>query len=373
MAVLSRAREQQAVEAGERPMPVEEPERTYAQRVNYYRSGLNAKRLMYYIPAPSEGEVKRTVRPQKTHFKNPTDFYAGPSDPGRVLGGPRRYDGMNVDSVAYVMTEEYQAYSEPRGPIKPVGGPQHIDNNCYPFQHEPKPRLLVKQIHEKEGLDAPYYEDNNPKDARDEKPVNSVKIFPERTHQTTNLVFPPPPAKEQPLHGNSRNKSKDLLNLHQYSAAQLHEKEPHRVVGPRKWVAPEMDYPKRRPGIRPIKSSCTDCHDVMGTERFGHRPEIVHGKVAVVADYPYKDHTPLYQYVESQPGEPRPVKPNTLIRYYDPAIDDVSKFTNNEKVVGKAHPPGKPMNYLSNSHYVQGGGRARGVYGRSNQSSIVLA
>lgn len=373
MAVLSRAREQEAIEAGERPMPAEEPELTNTQRNNYQRSGINAKRLMYSIKKDSDREPPRNMNHNKSHFKSPTDFYAGPTQPGRVLGGPRRYEGVNSDRVGYTMTDEYLNAELDYGPIKPVGGPQHVDNTCHPVYPEAKPRAMVKHLQDEKGLDAPYFEDHNPKPPREAPKVEALKSFPEKTHAPTGFLFPPPPERSQPLHGNRKNESKDLLNLKQYSAKQLNEKEPHRLVGKVKWDAPAMDYPKRRPMIQQINCPATQCHDVLGTERFGHRDEPEPHGVKAVEDYPYKDQDPLIAYVEPVKQEPKPVKTNNMLRYFDPSIDDISKFKENEKPSGKAHPPNRRMNYASNSHFVQGGGKGKGAYSSHNQSSIVLA
>lgn len=373
MGVLARAREQQATEAGERPLPPEVPSPTIAQRTNYQRSGIEAKRLMYGIKKDSDVVPPRPVNNNKSHFKSPTDFYAGPTQPGRVTGGPRRYDGVNTDRVGYTLTDEYLNAPTDYGPVKPVGGPEHVDNSCYPVYAEPKSRAMVKQFEYDKGLDAPYFEDHNPKPPREAPKVDSIKSFPEKTNAPTGFIFPPAPQRSQPLHGNRKNESKDLLNLNHYSAAQLNEHEPHRLVGKVKWDAPAMDYPKRRPMIRQVNCSATQCHDVLGTERFGHRDEEEPRGVKTVDDYPYKDQEPLIAYVEPHKQEPRPVKQSNMLRYYDPSIDDISKFQEDAKPSGKAHPPNRRMNYSSNSHFVQGGGKGRGVYGSHNQSSIVLA
>lgn len=375
MAVLSRARGQQAGGSDNHPMPREEPEMTYAQRKNFNRSGINARRAMLGVQkdADQQEAAPRHVPKQRSTFKTPTEFHTGPAEPGRVLGGPRRFDGMNKDTVGYMMSEEFLSSASERPPSKPVGGPQHVDNRCFPLYENPKPRLLVKQIHEKEGLDAPFLEHNNPKPPRDEQRVRCVKSFPEKMNQPTSFVYPPStaPPKKQPLHGNARNDSKAIFQIYQGNPSQSNETKVRRVVGPQKWTAPEMDYPKRRPAIRPINSACTECHDVLGTERFG-RSTVAPKRGVAAVDYPYKDQSPLLGFIEPQPQAPRTVKPNTLIRYFDPAVDDASKYISDTPVKGKAHPEGRAMNYHSNSEYKPSGGKAKGVYGQSKKSSIII-
>lgn len=370
MAVLTRARAQQAEESGERPIAPEPQEMTCQQRKKYNNSGIDAKRAMIRAQQDPQVEGPRPVRHQKSNFKSPTDFYAGPAEAGRVLGGPRRYDDRNTDTVGFMLSDDFHSSTGVRPPVKPVGGPQHVDNRCLPLQNEPVPRLLVKPIHENEGLDCPFEEHLNPRPPRDVEKPRSVKVFPDKYSTTTTVCFAPPPQYPQPAHGNRSNESKQMTD---YFASKDVEgpKKPNRIIGPVKWTAPEMDYPKRRAAIRTINSECTACHDVLGNGRFGN-VNTVNRKGLAAVESPYKDQDPLIAFVEPVKEEPRPVKPNTITRYFDPSFDDPSQFKNKQKAVGKSHPPGRAMNCVSKDSNAPPRGKARGQFAQGNSREFVI-
>lgn len=370
MAVLTRAREQQAVESGERAMPAQPKEMTCKQRTRYNNSGIDAKRAMIGAQQEAKVEGPRHVRKQKSNFKSPTDFYSGPAEAGRVLGGPRRYEGMNSDTVRSMLSDDFHNENSVQQVIKPVGGPQHVDNRCLPLQNDPVPRLLVKPIHEQEGLDAPFAEHNNPKPPRDPVKHSSLKVFPERTHNSTAIVLAPAPLSPRPPRGNRSNDSKELSKCFNSSEPYVIKKST-RIIGPVKWTAPEMDYPKRRAAIRTVNSTSTDCHDVLGNGRFGNADVTVRRGLAAV-DTVYKDQDSVLVFPDPVREEPKPVKPNTIVRYFDPSFDDPSHFKSNQKPVGKYHPAGKTINSVSTKSCAPPRGKGKGEFAQGNSREFVI-
>lgn len=356
--------------------PPEEKEQSVKQRSQYQRSGVNAKKTILGLQAgPNPGEEpKPTVKKQPGNFSSPTDFYAGPQEPGQILGGVRRFDDAEQDNVGYMLSEKfYESTDGCDTKKKNLGGHDNVDNKCFPLKPEPPLRSGVKPIKAHEEMDAPWFEDGNPQPPRegDEAAHAGKKVYPDHwanAHETT-FIYPPQHAAP-PSNGNRKNHSKDVTNLGQYTAKELNESEVHRWnFGPVKWTAPGMDYPKYKPVIKPINSRCTECHDVLGNGRFGEAPVEIRNGVANTEFHP-KDQENLIPFPPPPPQQTRPAKPDKIFRYYDPARDDASKFKDDVKVSSVAHVPGKTQNGESASHWKPHGGKGRGLYSRNGQPSL---
>eukprot|EP00796_Vickermania_ingenoplastis_P006723 gene6723-4818_t len=357
--------------------PPPEKEMSAKQRMLYNRSGVNAKKaILGTQPAVENGEVvKPKVKKQPGNFSSPSDLYAGPQGPGKVTGGVRRYEDRESDNVAYMLSEEAQAADNCPPRKKNLGQKDLVDNNCFPLKPEKPAPCGVKIIKGQDPMDAPWYEDNNPKPPRegDDAPLAGKKIFPNNyanAHDTT-FVYPPQQVHKPPPGGNRKNQSRDVTNLARYSPEQLAEKpEIHGHFGPVKFRAPEMDYPVRKPAIKQVHNRATACHDVMGTERFGKAEEPRVSGVAKTAFTP-KETKQMMPFPDPPQQQARPVKQDKLFRYYDPNMDDASQFVDEKKPTGKGHGKGKGANYESGSHWAPKGGKGKGLYSRNGKASTI--
>lgn len=345
-------------------------EMTPKQRMLYNRSGINAKKAILGKRSEIQEEEapQHKVKHQPSNFASPTDFYTGPSKPGSITTGVRRCEESEVDTVGYMMSDDFfESTDGCEIKKKNLGSKDNVDNVCFPVRPEPPQTTGVKQVKSPEVMDAPYFEDNNPKPPREEDVPHGRKVYPD-THDTS-FVYPNPRPYKQPVHGNRKNESVDITNLGRYTREQLHEEpEDGAHYGPVKWHAPGMDYPVRRPAIRQVNGKCNECHDVMGTQRFGRAPEQHNTGVAKVPP-PVKDTKNLIPTVPAPQEPTKPIKQDKLLRYYDPTHDDASKFKDEGKV-STVRLSAKGSNANSNSHWVPHGGKGKGTYHRNSKETF---
>ncbi|CBZ26445.1 conserved hypothetical protein [Leishmania mexicana MHOM/GT/2001/U1103] len=312
------------------------------QRARKNRSGENAARVIRGLDLLSDSGERRpnTGRlhcpPPHNNFSSPREFFAGPSHPPRLFTGIRRYPNGNRDSVGAMLTDEYfmTNYDDStitgrnggalrrgssRSPMRGGSGAygsvakrgegalrqkkahrransingataqfrcrDGLTNNCIVTAPEAPWRCGVKITHPQGGMDAPYFEDNDPRPPRNVPPVTGKRHVPPPQKDAKMFGQVPPPKEGEdvfqsslpPCHktSNKANESVDVLNLHYYTADELNEK-PHPVkqLGPRKCESQELP-PRKPPVIKPINTPAKQEHDVLGTGRWGF-PEKEH-------------------------------------------------------------------------------------------------
>ncbi|CAC9552789.1 conserved hypothetical protein [Leishmania infantum JPCM5] len=307
------------------------------QRARKNRSGENAARVIMGLDLASDSAERRPnpgrqhCAPPRNNFSSPREFFAGPSHPPRMFTGIRRYPNCNRDSVGTMLTDEYFMTSCDDSSItgrsggalrrassrslmyaasgaygtqakrgegtsrqkkaRKRGGSINgatallrcrdgLTNNCIVTAPEAPWRCGVKITHPQGAMEAPYFEDNDPRPPRDAPPVTGKRHVPP-PHKDAKMFgqVPPPQEGEEdlfqstlpPCHktSNKANESVDVLNLHSYTADELNEKpQPFKQLGPRKCSAPELP-PRKPPVIKPINTPAKQEHDVLGTGRWG--------------------------------------------------------------------------------------------------------
>lgn len=83
-----------------------------AHQMRQKQMGSSAIAELLQDPNPCEPRVRPAACPhkreaaQKSHFASPTDFYTGPSQPGKINRGVRRYGAHDQDYVGELLTDE---------------------------------------------------------------------------------------------------------------------------------------------------------------------------------------------------------------------------------------------------------------------------
>lgn len=306
------------------------------QRARKNCSGENAARIIMGLDLASDSAQRRPnpgrqhCAPPRNNFSSPREFFSGPRHPPRMFTGIRRYPNSNRDSVGVMLTDEYfmtngddssitgriggaqrraslhnlmyasgDAYGavasrgqgasrqkKPRtrggsvnGATAPFRGRDGLANNCIVTAPEAPWRCGVKITHPQGAMEAPYFEDNDPRPPRDAPPTTGKRHVPP-PHKDAKMFGQAPPLQEgedvlqsslPPCHkaSNKTNESVDVLNLHCYTADELNEKPPSfKQLGPRKCSAQELP-PRKPPVIKPINTPAKQEHDVLGTGRWG--------------------------------------------------------------------------------------------------------
>ncbi|KAK7201576.1 flagellum targeting protein kharon1 [Novymonas esmeraldas] len=310
-----------------------------SQRARKDRSGENAARaILGLAPVQEDAEVRPTPgrhhgTAPRNNFSSPTEFLAGPRQPPRQQSGIRRNPNANRDTVGNMLTDEYFMIhnpsnslpirgaplksADPRGSVSADAGAwygaaakrgegaarqKHARNqasknagvsgatapiryrdgltyNCIVTAPEQEWHSGVKITQPQGGMDAPYFEDTDPRPPREE-PAVTGKRHVRPPYKDAKLFGQAPPLRpdEEDFHNelppcrktaNKANESVDVLNLHCYSADELSEKpQSYKQLGPRHFVAPDMP-PKKPALIRQIHTTAKNEHDVLGTGRWG--------------------------------------------------------------------------------------------------------
>ncbi|CCW63287.1 unnamed protein product, partial [Phytomonas sp. EM1] len=318
------------------------------------RSGVSVAKLMR--GERSEGEEKPTQQHgksiKKKKFTNPSEFLAGPGQPGRITHGPRRFRGTNKDTVskmlsdAFIMGESSAIVVEDKARCKQLSSKSyltHLTNVC-DVTEEPAPfrtQIHINPAARKTEVPFSLYNDVRPVPKQDKlgkrqyKNSVSMKNFLTGTDDNGNMFVP------EQMKGSYRssksNKSVDVLNLGKYNPDALQEVRPPVIQrGPRHFEPPEMP-PRRRPHIRPMKVVAKEEHDVLGTGLSGKPMEVKHSCKARGVAHPSESnnlfggvfltkeengangvgggHGPTSGRRAANNGSPN------LLRYYDPTLD----------------------------------------------------
>lgn len=288
---------------------------------------------------PEEQSAPHSIRsrPQRNNFSSPRDFFAGPSKPGAVTHGIRRYGAHDQDMVGKMLTDDYLMSKMEVN--KRVHEPHaQIDNACNVLTAEQPYRRGTKMLNSAQQLDAPYFEDNDPKPPRDTSaPVGRKhfkaherhNIFAGEAAPTTDTAATEAPAPAHAATKYKSNRSYDILHLDRYKAEDLNEvrasNRQHKIC---KAAAPEMPLAKK-PAVRRVFAHAKEEHDVLGTGRFGKPEATPCTGVAHVASRGKNGALNIFAPPPSQRQQQeqhhsrlaKATNTNSLLRYYDPAID----------------------------------------------------
>ncbi|CAM44368.1 conserved hypothetical protein [Leishmania braziliensis MHOM/BR/75/M2904] len=312
------------------------------QRAKKCRSGENAARLLMGLDLEMDDAERRKhagrchSNAPRNSFSSPREFFAGPTKPPHRCSGIRHNPDGNRDSVGFMLKDEYfmmnpeiDKFQSRRlrarmvrngspcryGSISGMGaygiqarrgegslrqnktlkmarmngspwgtGSYHcrdgLTNNCIVTAPEVPWRCGVRITHPQGAMEAPYFEDNDPRPPRDVPAVTGKRHVkpPYKDAKMFGQVPPPAEGEEDEFHSilppchktsNKANESVDVLNLYCYTADELNEKpQPYKQLGPRKCGAPELP-PKKPPVIKHIDTPARQEHDVLGTGRWG--------------------------------------------------------------------------------------------------------
>ncbi|KAG5489013.1 hypothetical protein JIQ42_00633 [Leishmania sp. Namibia] len=312
------------------------------QRARKNVSGENAARVIMGMDLMSEDAERRPSHGRqrsnapRNNFSSPIEFFAGPRQPARQQTGVRRNPNGNQDSVGVMLRDEYfmmdhdassanarrgarrssskygargsasgfslMAYGLQarrgegtarqknallqnrksgfaNGATSPYRCRDGLTNNCIVTAPEAPWRCGVRITHPQGPMDAPFFEDNDPRPPR-EVPAVTGKRHVKPPHKDAKMFGQVQPLKEgeedyesslPPCHkaSNKANESVDVLNLYCYTPEELNEKPvPYKQLGPRTFSAPDM--PPRKPAkIKSINTPAKQEHDVLGTGRWG--------------------------------------------------------------------------------------------------------
>ncbi|EPY16443.1 hypothetical protein STCU_11258 [Strigomonas culicis] len=309
------------------------------------RSGVEASKLMRTAQPQTEEEERRPVRrnPQVTgHFSSASDFHAGPRKAGNINKGIRRFQASDEDHVGYMMTDEFAMSNA--GAVKAKIRPHDrsaLNAGCGVMTEEAAFRPGHRITHPEAPMDAPFFEDNNPKGPRDaEAPAGKRRVKPPVKEQAS-LIRPQPvdadDAAAVQTHSITRsyksNKSRNVMTLAKYTGEELNEA-PQRelVLGPRKFVAPDVP-PLRNPTLRQINTHAKDEHDVLCNGRFG-KPEPVapqgkaHGSCRPLKQQAniFAGCTTTQEHKSADVPAPK-VQRDNILRYYDANLDNPVEFS----------------------------------------------
>ncbi|KPA81724.1 hypothetical protein ABB37_04021 [Leptomonas pyrrhocoris] len=416
------------------------------QRTRNNTSGANVSRVLRgEAPVRECDEVRpnagrRHGNPPHNNFATPREFFSGPRQPPRQSSGIRRNPDANRDSVGYMLTDEYlmtdngangsangggaQSYGAPakRGQgasrardahnaanksaaSAPGGYRDGLTYNCIVTAPEKEWHSGVKITRPQDPMDAPYFEDTDPRPARDAAPTTGKRHV-RAPYKDAKMFGQVPLLKEgeegfdnglPPCHktSNRANESVDVLNLYSYSPEELSEKpQPKPQLGPRRFDAPDAP-PRRSPMFRPINTKAKQEHDILGTGRWGV-PEEEHPRgLARGSCRPPRSTANLFSggippaedSAEGGRGKKRadPVfndadrprkalsKKNAgtpdLLRYYDPTVDPKPAprptKRNGQRVNQETHEPTPSETRPT--------GKGRGEFSSRNRGSVILA
>ncbi|CAD2213196.1 hypothetical protein AGDE_13701 [Angomonas deanei] len=321
--------------------PAEKREMSVRQRGLASRNGAAAGSIIYGKPDPQASKEKKAQprrNPQASHYSSPSEFLGGPSKPGKVNTGIRRNENANKDSVGFMLTDEYfMSGAQNKRTDKPKVSRHNKSAMTHGLQvtEEPPPfRSGCKITHVQGPMDCPYFEDNDPKPPRDEPAPTGKRHVKPRRNKDDQIFLEPGSPDAKPLPKTNRtckaNKSVDVTNLSRYTAEELKEApERQTVLGPRKFVAPDMP-PAKPPAIKPINTAAKQDHDVLGDGRFGKPEEAKPAGKGQGSCRPPKQQANLFAGPPPKKkggrGSLAPESKGNILKYYDPATDNAADF-----------------------------------------------
>ncbi|RNF25981.1 uncharacterized protein Tco025E_01768 [Trypanosoma conorhini] len=277
-------------------------------------------------PPPAKVVNGKTKAPQVS----PSDFLAGPKEPGHVTHGVRRYEDKNECMVGKALTEEWILGRKEDDPI-----PRRV-----PKQHGPKDNLVgmacsVKTEEAKQrpqrapGMApphtkaAPYSETGVPPPPKQPEPAvgkrrfqaqNNLNLFGGETSRAAQGADKKQPPVRVHTRRNRSNESLDVLNLGQYTVEELHEVERKAVYGPREFTPAPLP-PRQRPIIARMKSHANETHDIFGTGKGVAEPIPLHRK-SVGASAPRRSEAAgIFDYPQKEQKPSKPYHPSELLSY----------------------------------------------------------
>lgn len=224
----------------------------------------------------------------KEHHVCPSDFLAGPKEPGHIKRGVRRFEDKNECIVAKALTEEWitgrkdgevfqRQYYKQRGPKDNLDG-----MSCRVKTEEAKQRKMrAPGSAPPHNTQAPYCEPELGPFTVEKPRPEGKRRFAFRS-SSDNVAFgtmraTTPQPQRVHTRRNRANESVDVLNLGQYTCKQLNEHERKIMLGPRE-IIPCPLPPRQRSIIARVKTHANETHDVLGTGFGVKEAEVVHRK-----------------------------------------------------------------------------------------------
>ncbi|EAN87063.1 putative flagellum targeting protein kharon1 [Trypanosoma cruzi] len=314
------------------PRPQKAPDISHRQRAAINTRGAGVARSL--MNGPVAADIPDSPPPaapsKKIVHASPSDFLAGPKEPGHVKRGVRRYEDRNESTVGKALTEEWILGRKEDDPV-----PQHVvrqrgpkDNLeglcCSVRTEEAKPRLQrAPGLAPPHTTAAPYSETELPPRPAEALPVKGKRRFHEQT--SVNLFGRATISTRQAeadrkaerlLHSrrNKANESLDVLNLGQYTREDLNEVERKIVLGPRQFIPASLP-PRQRPIIARLKSHANETHDIFGTGKGVEDVEPVHRKNPGASAPKNSCAANIFGGPPLEQKPPRPFRPSQLLTY----------------------------------------------------------
>ncbi|ORC85626.1 uncharacterized protein TM35_000342380 [Trypanosoma theileri] len=309
------------------PPPKVNTEPSHRQRAAAHNRGAGVAGYFAGKP-PAQQEAPQQSRKVLEH--SPSEFLAGPKEPGHVKHGVRRYEDRNVSTVGKALTEEWilgrgEDDEEARHHHGRHRGPKdNLEGLCCSVKtEEAKPRKLRASGHAPPpSTMAPYSEPELPPQYVEPPHQTGRRRF--KSHSSGDIIARvlPTDANEETtgprsrFHRNRANESVDVLNLGQYTREQLHEVERKVVKGPRQFT-PAPIPPRPRPTIARVKTHANETHDIFGTGRGTEDAEPVHRKNPGASAPRRTGGANIFDTTPETQKPPKPYRPSDLLSYDD--------------------------------------------------------
>ncbi|KAH8620523.1 hypothetical protein ERJ75_000042100 [Trypanosoma vivax] len=330
---------QERILAANRPPPPPPPPAipTHKQLSAINRNGNGVSQVLFVKTNSAEAEEKRVTTHttvSKSKYRNTSELIVGPSEPGHIRRGVRRFEAQDECTVGKALTEEWiRGYGDEEDPpvhvVRQRGPKDNLEGNCCRIlTEEAKPRKM------RAPGNAPPHTSRAPYSEPDlnDLYVSSEQNVPRRQYvcrDNGNIICPDPlphgtvlddrPRGTVRSHCNRSNMSVDVLNLGQYTREELNEVERKIVAGPRAFTPPPLP-PRQRALISRVRTNANVTHDIFGTGNGVDDAEPIHckrnGECAPkrADEFSIFDTTPLPQ---------KPVKefyPSDLLAYNEPRV-----------------------------------------------------
>ncbi|RNF08411.1 hypothetical protein TraAM80_02872 [Trypanosoma rangeli] len=313
------------------PRPPTQPDLSHRQRAAVNNRGMGVAGT---FRGKADGNnnaavpVKVVLSKRKGIQSSPSDFLAGPREPGHVTHGVRRYEEKHECMVGKALTEEWILGRKeddpiPRRMVNQLGPKDNLEGMaCSVRTEEAKQRrqraLGMAPPH---SLAAPYSETEVPPPLQQPTPAVGKRRF--KIKPNVNLFQGDAGAGQDADNKQTRvrvhtlrnrsNESFDVLNLGQYSVEDLHEVERKVLLGPRQFTPASLP-PRQRPIIARVRTHANQTHDIFGTGKGVEDAAPVHRKNAGASAPKRSEAAAIFDYPEKQ-KPPKPYHPSGLLSY----------------------------------------------------------
>lgn len=318
----------------------------------------------------------------------PSDFLAGPKDPGHIKRGVRRFEDKNECVVAKALTEEWitgrkdgellqRCHYRQRGPKDNLEG-----MSCSVKTEEAKQRKLRAPGNAPpHNTQAPYCEPGL--GFVSEKPiyVGKRRFTAQSSVDSVGLALwgqDVPQQKKASMRRNKANESVDVLNLGQYTCKELNEHERKVLLGPRR-ISPGELPPRQRSIIARVKTHANETHDVFGTGCGVQEPEVVHRKNPGLSAPRRSNTVNIFEYVQPEQKQQTTHQPSRFLEHVEAESSEKHPQRKSEPFAS-SEPPRQALGkvelgllFESKSPVVASRtGRSRGLYAPKTSTASLL-